>query len=116
MDFSYVARVAQLNAATLATLASSPGAPVNPRIVVRDRKLSNQTTLSWEPPPGAGAGVHYEVVWRETTAPEWQYEKEVGPQADANPVTVTLPVAMDNVVFGVRAVDAKGHRSLTLVP
>jgi hypothetical protein len=28
----------------------------------------------------------------------------------------TLPLSKDNVVFAVRAVDAKGHRSLAVVP
>jgi hypothetical protein len=123
VDFSYVARVAQLNAATLATLASAPGEPVNLAIVVPGRKLGNTTTLSWEPPAGAGADLHFEVVWRTTAAPDWQYGTMIEPhtagiesQAAGKPVTVTLPVAMDNVVFGVRSVDAKGHQSLTVVP
>jgi hypothetical protein len=29
---------------------------------------------------------------------------------------VTVPVSKDNVVFGVRAVDAAGHRGLVVVP
>lgn len=32
------------------------------------------------------------------------------------PVTLTVPVSKDNVIFGVRAVDAAGHRSLVTVP
>jgi hypothetical protein len=31
-------------------------------------------------------------------------------------VELTVPVSKDNVVFGVRAVDATGHRSLVVVP
>jgi hypothetical protein len=31
-------------------------------------------------------------------------------------VTVSLPISKDNVIFGVRAVDAKGHRVLVVVP
>ena len=116
VDFSYVARVARLNAATLATLASAPGKPQKVAIVIPNGKLTDDTTLSWEPPAGAGANVHYEVVWRETTAPDWQFMKTVKPAAAGGPVTVTLPISMDNVVFGVRSADAKEHRSLVVTP
>jgi hypothetical protein len=116
VDFNYVARVARLNAATLATLASSPGKPQNLAIVIANRTLTNDTTLSWRPPAGAGANVRYEVVWRRTTDPDWQYSRAVKPEAAGATVTVTLPISMDNVVFGVRSVDSQGHRSLTVVP
>jgi hypothetical protein len=62
------------------------------------------------------AAAHYEVVWRETTAPDWQYVQNVEPQAAGEPVTVTLPTSKDNVIFGVRAVDAAGHCGLVAVP
>jgi hypothetical protein len=29
---------------------------------------------------------------------------------------LTLPLSKDNVIFGVRAVDAKGHKSLVVTP
>lgn len=116
VDFSYVARVARLSAATLASLASSPGKPQDLKLVILNRKLSNETTLSWAPPAGAGAGVRYQVVWRSTAAPEWQYLKTVAPSAAGQRITATLPISMDNVVFGVRSVDALGHQSLTVVP
>jgi len=59
---------------------------------------------------------HYEVLWRETTAPEWQHIEDVPPQQAGGPVTFTLPVSKDNVVFGVRAVDSAGHRGLAVSP
>jgi len=59
---------------------------------------------------------HYEVLWRETTAPEWQYVKDVAPGAGAGQISARLPISKDNVIFGVRAVDAKGHRGLVVVP
>jgi hypothetical protein len=111
VDFKYVAQVARLNAATLATLASAPGEPG--KVMILNKAVENGTTLSWEPAEGAGA-IHYEVLWRETTAPEWQFAKEVGAQAGT--VTVTVPISKDNVIFGVRAVDAAGHRGLVVVP
>jgi hypothetical protein len=53
----------------------------------------------------------YEVLWRDTTAPDWQHVKAVG-----NVTKATLPLSKDNVIFAVRALDAKGHRSLAIVP
>jgi Peptidase family M28 len=114
VDFNYVARVARLNAATLATLASSPGEPRN--VAIDTRKVENGTTLSWDAPPGAGADVRYEVLWRLTTAPDWQYELTSRPDKPGASVTITVPVSKDNVIFGVRAVDGAGHRSLAVIP
>jgi hypothetical protein len=113
VDFNYVANVARLNAATLATLASSPGEPA--KVVLLTEKLENGATLRWEP-PAAAAVDHYEVLWRETTAPDWQFQRLVPPASSSSPITVTLPVSKDNVIFGVRSVDAAGHRSLAVVP
>ena len=114
VDFNYVARVARLNAATLATLASAPGEPRN--VAIDTRELENGTTLHWDPPPGAGNDVRYEVLWRQTTAPDWQYVRIARPQAPGAGVTITIPVSKDNVIFGVRAADGAGHRGLAVVP
>ncbi len=114
VDFQYVAKVARLNAATLAMLASSPGRPVNLKIITR--KLENDTTLRWQPPAGAGPNVHYELLWRETFAPDWQYMRSITPKIPSAPVEITVPISKDNVIFGVRSVDAKDHRSLVAVP
>ena len=110
VDTGYVAQVARLNAATLATLASSPGAPA--KVALDTQKLENGTTLKWDPSPGAAA--YYEILWRETTSFHWQYAQRV--PAESGSMTVTLPISKDNVIFGVRAVDAAGHRSLVVVP
>jgi hypothetical protein len=114
VDFKYVARVARLNAATLATLASAPGEPQ--KVTMEIDKQENGTTLHWTAPEGAPANVHYELLWRETTAPDWQFAQIVRPEAPGAPVAVTVPISKDNVVFGVRAVDAAGHRGLAVVP
>jgi hypothetical protein len=114
VDFNYVAKVARLNAATLATLASSPGQPV--KVTMVTKKLDNGSTLQWEAPAGAAANLHYELLWRETTAPDWQYVQTVTPPAGDGPITVTVPISKDNVIFGVRAVDAAGHCGLVVVP
>jgi len=106
VDYEYVARVARLNAATLASLAAAPGAPANVRLVTKD--LENDSTLTWEASPGA---TEYEVLWRETTSPEWEHAQKVGGATRA-----TLKLSKDNVIFGVMAVDRAGHRSLAVVP
>ena len=106
VDFDYVAHVARLNAATLASLASAPAPPASVKMLTKN--LENDTTLTWEPSAGAAA---YEVVWRSTSAADWEYVQTVSSGTRA-----TLKVSKDNVIFGVRAVDAAGHRSLPVVP
>jgi Zn-dependent M28 family amino/carboxypeptidase len=113
VDFNYVAQVARLNAAALATLAFAPGVPQ--KVSIDTKGLDNDSTLTWNAPVG-GAVAHYEVLWRETTTSTWQYVKDMPPGTEGQPITVTLPVSKDNVIFGVRAVDAKGHRGLVVVP
>ena len=106
VNYDYIAAVARLNAATLASLSSAPPSPANVRIEAA--QLENDTTLHWDPSPGAAG---YEVVWRATSAPEWEHSQSVG-----NATRTTLKLSKDNVIFAVRAVDNKGHRSLPVVP
>jgi hypothetical protein len=108
VNVDYVASVARLNAATLASLASAPAPPAKVHLLTA--KLENESTLSWEPSPGAGAAT-YEVLWRGTTSPEWEQLRAVG-----NITRITLPMSKDNVIFAVRAVDNQGHRSLAVTP
>jgi hypothetical protein len=116
-DFNYIAKVARLNAATLATMASAPGAPKNARMSTRN--LDNNSVLEWQAPDGAPQGTWYQIVWRETNASDWQYagkassyrETVSGPDH-----TVTVPVSKDNVFFGIRSCDAKGHCSSAAIP
>jgi hypothetical protein len=108
IDYEYVANVARLNAAVLASLASAPAPPANVRLLTKE--LQNDSTLVWEASPG-GLATGYEVLWRDTEAPEWQHAEATG-----NVTKVTMPLSKDNVIFAVRSVDAKGHRSLPVVP
>ncbi len=108
VNYDYTANVARLNAATLASLASAPAPPANVRLLTKE--LQNDSALAWEPSPG-GLATGYEVLWRDTSAADWQHSKTVG-----NVTKATLPLSKDNVVFAVRALDAKGHRSLAIVP
>lgn len=112
VDSAYVAKVARLNAATLATLANSPGVPAN--VTIDTKKLENGTTLQWD--AAMGKVDHYELLWRDTIAFDWQYAKDVLPSKSGGPIEITVPISKDNVIFGVRAVDAVGHRGLTVVP
>jgi hypothetical protein len=105
VDFDYVAHVAGLNAAVLAALASSPAPPASVRILTKD--LENDTNLKWDASAGA---VAYEVVWRSTSAADWEYVQTVHDKR------ASLKISKDNVIFAVRAVDAAGHRSLPVVP
>ncbi len=108
VDFEYLATVARLNVATLASLASAPAPPANVRLETRD--LENDSTLVWDASPG-GLATAYEVLWRPTTASEWENVEKVGDVTRA-----TLQRSKDNVIFAVRALDAKGHKSLPVVP
>lgn len=107
VDFNYVANVARLNAAVLATLASSPAPPVNARLLTQG--LENDSKIEWEAAPGA---VAYEVLWRKTTDADFSPEnatRTAETKAD-------MPESKDNVIFGVRSVDAKGHKSVIVIP
>jgi hypothetical protein len=106
VDFNYVANVARLNAATLATLASAPAAPEEVRIVTSN--LDNNSTLRWKPGPGMPSSAHFDIVWRDTSVPDWQYHQPV-PAADAAKSSMTLPISKDNVIFGVRACNSAGQ-------
>ncbi len=109
VDFQYVANVARTNAATLASLASAPAPPAN--VHIETRGLTNDTTLTWEASPG-GLATGYQVLWRDGDQPYWQHAMNV----PASSTSITLPISKDNVFFALRAVDAKGHISLAVVP
>jgi hypothetical protein len=100
VDFDYLAKVTRYNIAALATLAL---APATPKVTMDTKQLSNDTTLSWQPVPRA---VRYEVVRRSTTDPVWTAVDDAG-----GATTMTLRYSKDNWLFGVRALDAEGHRS-----
>lgn len=109
VDFDYVANVARMNAMTLATLASAPATPR--QVTVLTRNLDNNTELTWQPPVFAPPGTTYEVVWRAPTEMLWTHAQNAG-----TALQIRLNVSKDNVLFGVRSVDAQGHRSLAVPP
>jgi Peptidase family M28 len=106
VDFDYIAAVARLNAAVMASLASAPAPPA--KVYLRTKQLENDSTLSWDASPAAAG---YEILWRQTTSADWEHVQSAGIQT-----RVTLPQSKDNVIFAVRAFDSLGHRSLPVVP
>jgi Zn-dependent M28 family amino/carboxypeptidase len=101
VDFPYLAKVARLDAETLAALASAPAPPPALRI---SGAVTADTTLSWGPAPGAA---HYKVWWRETTEPDWTHSRDAGA---ATTLTV-MGVNIDDYDFGVSSVAADGAES-----
>jgi Peptidase family M28 len=113
VDYDYIARVARVNGAALWSLATGPGTPKNLQIhATAPPGLAgiNTTTLTWDANTEPDLG-GYEVVWRETTSPDWTNTIDVG-----HVTTVTLDMSKDNVQFGLRAVDQAGHRSPVAFP
>lgn len=103
VDGEYLAAVTRLNAAVLVHLANAPRAPVNARVITA--RLTNDTTIRWEPCPEPDiAG--YEVVWRLTTESDWTHGMDVGLLTEA-----TIDLSKDDWIFGVRAYDREGYRS-----
>jgi hypothetical protein len=107
-DVDYITRVARVNLATIWSLAQGPGTPKS--AVIDTSALTNLTTLRWlqgTEPDLAG----YEVLWRDSTEPDWTNVIPVG-----NVTTATVDLSKDNVSFGIRAVDTAGRRSPVASP
>jgi len=109
VDFGYVADVARVNAAALASLALGPSAPKDVEMI--SLFLENNTTLRWKPNPEPDVA-GYRILWRETTAPFWQHAYDAG---SATHHTL-VDVSKDNFVFGVQAYDRDGNLSVTTYP
>ena len=108
VDYRYLRRTAQVNLATLASLALAPAAPQ--KVEVLTAKLTNRTELRWQAPAGGPAPSGYVVLARETSAPQWQQ------RFPAPGTTADLPISKDNYIFGVASVDAQGRESLPVLP
>jgi len=107
VDFGYAGNVARLNAATLASLASGPPPPAKVKLLTKG--LENDSKIEWEAVPGATA---YEVLWRKTTDADFSPENTTR----TTETKIDLDQSKDNVIFAVRSVGAKGHKSLMVVP
>ena len=110
VDYGYITRVAKVNAATLAGLASAPGTMQDVR--VHTSQLSVDTDLEWAPSPEADlAG--YEIVYRDTIEPFWTHTIKVDKSTTRY---LVKGITKDNFMFGVRAVDTGGNRSPVAFP
>lgn len=106
VDFAYLAQVTRLNAITLASMAKAPAPPGG---VDSAGAVKSDTTITWQPSPGASA---YRVWWRDTTASQWQRSYFAG---DATTL-VLKNVVIDDGFFGVSAVSADGFASPVAFP
>jgi hypothetical protein len=107
-DFDFIARTARVNGAALWSLATGPGTPKNVQVVTTN--LTNDTQLTWDGNPEVDLD-RYEVVWRPTLEPGWTHVIDAG-----RATTALVNLSKDNVFFGVRAVDRRGHRSPAAFP
>jgi hypothetical protein len=110
MDFAYLEKVAKLNIAALAAIASAPPPP-EPTV---EGAVSTDTTVSWKPVPAA---VSFRVYKRRTDAANWERPGEIvarscerGPCDKA--LSIVLPhIRVDDWVFGVSSVGKDGFES-----
>ncbi|HTA70514.1 MAG TPA: M28 family peptidase [Bryobacteraceae bacterium] len=117
---SYASRVIQANAAALASLALAPKAPVTnepiksgprkgqPTPMISRGKTRYDSALRWKNENPEPDLLGYVIVMRKSTAPYWEKEVFVG-----NVTEYTFKdVSIDDVIFGVKAVDKDGNESL----
>jgi Peptidase family M28 len=103
MDFPYLAKIAKLNIAALAAMASAPPPP-EPKV---EGAVATDTTVSWTVVPTA---VAYKVWWRRTDASQWQ----VGRNLAENPNAITLTACDPPTVHCRDILDAQRVRKLVL--
>ncbi|HET7228835.1 MAG TPA: M28 family metallopeptidase [Longimicrobium sp.] len=109
VDYPYVAKMAAMNAATLASLAWAPPAPDSVTIA---GAVTPNTVLRWKAVSAPGlAG--YRVYWREPESAQWQFSRFF----PGNVTQATLPgIVIDNYFFALAAVDREGHESRAVYP
>lgn len=106
VDFDYLANVTRLDVITMASLARAPAPPDD--LTVKGA-LAYDTTLSWNPSPGA---VSHNAWWRDTTAAQWQYMQSAGEKHSV----VLKDVILDDHFVGVSAVSHDGWESPVAFP
>lgn len=113
---AYTARVTQANAAAVATLALAPKAPAlsTPHTFgfaaspIQRGPSGYDASLMWRSDPPEDDLAGYAIVMRKTTSPYWEKEIFVG-----NITKYVVPnVNIDELVFGVKAIDKAGDESL----
>lgn len=109
VNFPYLAKVAALNASTLASLSWAPSQPRNARISGSGQYAA---VLAWQAPEDSANVDHYRVYWRRTDAPNWDNYEDVGTAMRY----VATGRVIDNWFFGVAAVSREGHESVVVYP
>ncbi len=109
VDFDYVANVARVNLASLASLALAPARPKNAGMVTT--RLGNDTEIKWDANTDSDIA-SYEIVWRDTTSAVWTNSLNIGNVTSY----VMKAMSKDNYFFGVRAVDKDGNKSPVSFP
>lgn len=102
MDFPYLARVTAINVATIGQLAAVPAAPAGVNVA---GELTRDTTVAWQPVPGAA---RYKIHWRRTDKPAWTDAREVSGATQQ----VLKEVSVDDHYFGVSAIGPNGAESI----
>jgi Zn-dependent M28 family amino/carboxypeptidase len=118
MDFAYLEKMAKLDTAFLASVASAPPPPEQLKV---EGAVSTDTMVEWKSVPGAA---EYVVHWRRTDEPNWSNSIRGGCEVlvvdgQKPPVIdppfncgVVLPhIRVDDWVFGVSSVGANGFES-----
>jgi len=117
---SCASRVIQANAAALASLALAPKAPVTNEMIksgarkgqltpmISRGKTRYDAALRWKNENPEPDLLGYVIVMRKSTAPYWEKEIFVGKVTEYT----FKDVSIDDVIFGVKAVDRDGNESL----
>ncbi|MCC6406805.1 MAG: M20/M25/M40 family metallo-hydrolase [Planctomycetes bacterium] len=109
VDYDFVARVAEANAAALSALALAPAPPTE--VQLDTRKLSPHSRLQWRAvTDGTVAG--YRVRLRRTDEARWSKSVDAGASSEL----VLENTSMDDWLFAVEAYDAEGRASLPVFP
>jgi len=108
VNFPYLRHVAQVNAATIGSLAAAPRAPTGLRLRRIIPSGGVDWDLSWAAVPDAPDLAGYELTIRRTTEP---FVTRVVPVGNVTAYTLRDTQA-DDLWLGVRSVDREGHRSL----
>ena len=109
VDMRYLAQNARVALAAAAELALAPPSPSvtseRNQIMIGRQPSGYDASLRWNRSAGAAG---YRVYWREAWANDWQHSRLVGDVTEL----VVPNVSIDDMVFGVAAVDRDGHESL----
>ena len=107
VSFPYIQKLARINGAATANLAIAPSYPDSLRMQRVIESGGVDWNLSWKAPSSADV-TGYEITIRSTTEPRISRVIPVG-----NVTTYLLKdTQADDLWIGIRAVDAKGHRSM----